>query len=141
MTQAMYRALARLPPGKHLEQLLATRLAVLVLSAKCENALRQAANCVAESVALSGCQSHCGDLHVLAFKTDMVKIESELRSFAAEDKTLCVKVQRLGSQPFNSCCLLLLQAEALRNQLICLFDRTRCSRKTLFTTADHADNR
>ncbi len=110
-------AKARLPEGMTLEQVLQQQLAVLVLSAKTEDALRQAFPLLADVRPHALMQFHNHELSLLVFKTDLAQVEKTLNRLANSNKTLGLKIAK-GSAPsvmikLSTCLSWMLKSNAL----------------------------
>jgi len=87
-------AKARLPEGMTLQEVLQQQLAVLMLSAKIEDTLRQAFPLLADVRPHAFLQFHNHELSLLVFKTDLAQVEKTLNRIANSNKTLGLRVAK-----------------------------------------------
>ena len=87
-------AKARLPEGRTLEEVLQQQLAVLVLSAKTEDTLRQAFPLLADVRPHAFLQYRNHELSALVFKSDLAQVEKTLNRIANSNKTLGLQMAK-----------------------------------------------
>jgi hypothetical protein len=84
-------------PNKRM-QVVSGKAVVLMLSAKDEKALKQAEPLLATVRPHALVQTHLEQLYVLVSKEHLHKIEQELKSIVSANKTLALKVHKLGEK-------------------------------------------
>ena len=115
-------AKARLPQGMTLQQILQQQLAVLVLSAKTEDKLRQAFPLLADVRPHAFLQFHNHELSLLVFKTDLAQVEKTLNRIATSNKTLGLKMAKGGAPSvminLSTCLFWILKSNALTLSMV-----------------------
>ena len=115
-------AKARLPQGMTLQQILQQQLAVLVLSAKTEDTLRQAFPLLADVRPHAFLQFHNHELSLLVFKTDLAQVEKTLTRIATSNKTLGLKMAKGGAPSvminLSTCLFWILKSNALTLSMV-----------------------